>query len=60
MSLYRIARANRLGEEVLEAYEDLVREVDRLGREDRRAVFGGLEDYGWVWRGGLWWEEEER
>lgn len=31
---------------------DLVRRVDRLRGGDRRAVFGDLEDYERVWRGG--------
>lgn len=50
VTLYRIARANGLGEDVLDAYDDLVRGIDRLewGSEDRRAVFGDLEDHGRV------------
>ena len=52
--LERVARASRVGEEVVDVWGDLVREVDRLGREDRRAIFGDAEDGDRRWRAGLW------
>ena len=54
VSLERVARVSRVGEEVLDVYGDLVREVDRLGRENRRAIFGNAEDGDLRWRAGLW------
>lgn len=45
---------------MLEAYVDLVRRVDRLRGGDHRAVFGDLEDYERVWRGGIWEEKGRR
>ena len=54
VSIERVARVSRVGDEVLDAWADLVREVDRLGWQDRRTIFGNSEDGDRRWRAGLW------
>ena len=54
VSIKRVAWVSRVGEEVLDAWADLVREVDGLGRQDRRTIFGNSEDGDHRWRAGFW------